>query len=117
MNTKSFFLGAVVLFGLTLLGNAATTESKPLRYEVGERGANHRVVNKVVAQTNRLGAVSLSTNLAYVELAAGFTIRTRRGGSSIRRRSSRWCPAGRLHARGRTRSASPTTLRCHEMTA
>lgn len=79
MKAKSMILlGAVVLFssvavnGAEVTDNAnAVTQSKPLRYEVAERGANHRVWNKVVIQTNRLGQVTLETQRAYVELTTG----------------------------------------------
>src|SRR5258706_3805408 len=40
-------------------------------YAVTERGPNHRVWKRVVAQTNDLGVVSYETNGGYTELATG----------------------------------------------
>lgn len=77
MNFRFTFTGSVFALLTAVVAassvNAAqvTTQSKPSRYEVGGRGASQRMWNKVVAQTNRLGSVTLKTNLAYVELATG----------------------------------------------
>ncbi|HEU5068889.1 MAG TPA: hypothetical protein VFV96_00570 [Verrucomicrobiae bacterium] len=47
------------------------SEAQSARYVIGERGLNHRVWQKVVAQTNANGQVMLVTNRAYVELCSG----------------------------------------------
>ena len=64
--------GAAGLAAESLLSSATPTgQSKPPRYEVGERGAHHRVWRKVTEEMDAKGVSVSVTNDAYVEMATG----------------------------------------------